>query len=83
MELSNAVYSFLDNWREAGGLARPKCHLLTHMADEAPHVGNPRFYHVYSDEAFNMAVVNLARAAHIRNFEARVICKWLLSDEDE
>eukprot|EP00439_Symbiodinium_sp_Y106_P030035 s4351_g3.t1 len=44
---------FLTLYLKAGGVWRPKCHLLVHMIQRALHRGNPRLYSTYRDESLN------------------------------
>ncbi|CAE7837060.1 unnamed protein product [Symbiodinium sp. CCMP2592] len=55
---------FLTLYLKAGGVWRPKCHLLVHMIQRALHRGNPRLYSTYRDESLKGVIAKIARSAH-------------------
>ncbi|CAE7583635.1 unnamed protein product [Symbiodinium microadriaticum] len=59
---------FLTLYLKAGGVWRPKCHLLVHMIQRAADRGNPRLYSTYRDESLNGTIAKIARSAHRRTW---------------
>lgn len=59
---------FLSLYLKAGGVWRPKCHLLVHMVQRALDRGNPRLYSTYRDETLNGVIAKIARSAHRRTW---------------
>ena len=55
---------FLTLYLKAGGVWRPKCHLLLHLIQRAMVQGNPRLYSTYRDESLNGVIAKIARSAH-------------------
>ena len=55
---------FLTLYLKAGGVWRPKCHLLLHLILRALVQGNPRLYSTYRDESLNGVIAKIARSAH-------------------
>ena len=55
---------FLTLYLRAGGVWRPKCHLLVHLIQRALVKGNPRLYSTYRDESLNGIIAKIARSAH-------------------
>ena len=59
---------FLTLYLRAGGVWRPKCHLLLHMIQRSLCKGNPRLYSTYKDESLNGTVAKIARSARRRTW---------------
>ena len=59
---------FLTLYLRAGGVWRPKCHLLVHLIQRALVKGNPRLYSTYRDESLNGIIAKIARSAHRRTW---------------
>ena len=73
--LLNRYIRFLLHYLRAGGVLKPKCHLLFHMVQRALFKGNPRLYSTYRDESLNGVFAKIARSAHRvhqKNFEAYI-----------
>lgn len=57
----------------------PKVHLMLHLCeDQAPSVGNPKFYWVYADEDLVGQMVEVAEACHASTMAATAMAKWLV-----
>ena len=66
--LLNSYIRFLAMYRRAGGVLKPKCHLLVHLIQRSLQKGNARLYSTYKDESFNAVVAKIARSAHRRTW---------------
>ena len=64
----NCYIRFLTLYMRAGGVWRPKCHLLLHLCQRALLKGNPRLYSTYRDESLNGTIAKIARSAHRRTW---------------
>eukprot|EP00959_Pyramimonas_sp_CCMP1952_P474616 9503767-Pyramimonas_sp.AAC.3 len=53
----------------------PKHHMMLHMAEEARHKGNPKFYATWTDETINRFVGNAAASCHRRTLERKSLQK--------
>ena len=67
-QLLNSYARFLLFYRRAGGILKPKSHLLYHMIQRALQKGNPRMYSTYRDEGLNGIFAKIARSAHRRTW---------------
>ena len=56
----------------------PTLHLLLHLCEwQAPSVGNPRFYWVYSDEDLVGSMIEIAESCHSSTMAVTAMVKWL------
>ena len=62
--IQRCMCSFLDSWKKAGGHCVFKHHMSYHVVEHAVRLGNPRFYHTYSDEEENRAMGLVAKKLH-------------------
>ena len=62
--LGRCTCAYLDSWKKAGGHFVYKHHMFFHIAQLAEKVGNPRFFHTYSDEEQNRLMGFVARKLH-------------------
>ena len=64
----------------------PKVHLTLHLCEwQAPSVGNPKSFWVYSDEDFVGTMIEVAESCHSKTVAATAMFKWALfafSDEN-
>ncbi|CAE7541050.1 unnamed protein product [Symbiodinium sp. CCMP2592] len=67
-KLLNCYIRFLLFYGRAGGVLKPKFHLLFHMIQRALYKGNPRAYSTYRDESLNGIFAKIARSAHRRTW---------------
>ena len=51
-------------FHRAGGLLKPKHHLMVHMIQRCGVAGNPLTYHTYRDESLNGTIAKIARSCH-------------------
>ena len=57
----------------------PKVHLMVHLCeDQAPSVGNPRFFWVYADEDLVGSMIEVAESSHASTMAATAMVKWLV-----
>ena len=55
----------------------PKVHLMLHLCeDQAPSVGNPKFYWVYADEDLVGSMIEVAESCHASTMAATAMVKW-------
>ena len=55
----------------------PKVHLLLHLCiDQAPSVGNPRFFWVYADEDLVGSMIEVAESCHASTMAPTAMVKW-------
>ena len=66
--LLNSFIRFMALYRRAGGVLKPKFHLLVHLIQRSLEKGNARLYLTYRDESFNAVVAKIARSAHRRTW---------------
>ena len=67
-KLLNCYVRFLLFYGRAGGVLKPKFHLLFHMIQRALYKGNPRAYSTYRDKSLNGIFAKIARSAHRRTW---------------
>ena len=57
----------------------PKVHLTLHLCEwQAPSVGNPKSFWVYSDEDFVGTMIEVAESCHSKTVAATAMLKWTL-----
>ena len=66
--LFDSYVRFLVLYRRAGGVLKPKMHLVVHMIQRSLKKGNPRLYSTYRDESINGVFAKIARSAHRRTW---------------
>jgi hypothetical protein len=63
-------------YRRAGGLYRPKHHLMFHMIKRISSQCNPRFVSMYKDESLNGVIARIGRSVHRTQFGLSVHMKF-------
>ena len=74
-KLLNCYIRFLLFYGRAGGVLKPKFHLLFHMIQRALYKGNPKAYSTYRDESLNGIFAKIARSAHRRTWANVIMWK--------
>ena len=64
LDLFNTFLRHTVLFERAGGILRPKHHLMLHCLRRSGFLGNPRYYTTYRDESLNGVVARIARSTH-------------------
>ena len=73
--LLNCYIRFLLFYGRAGGVLKPKFHLLFHLIQRSLYKGNPKAYSTYRDESLNGIFAKIARSAHRRTWANVIMWK--------